>query len=220
MSEVNHSRKRHPTATGTPLHSPPDPWQSENVEFTGLTEVPLSLIVNVNIGCLLVQFGSAVINRTQSIADAAKDQAGRSTAAVHHNTLQTCWRFGECIRSKLEYEPPPSSSATTPRGEQQKRKFCVNVPDAINRKVICGVGFNDAIAIAVRRIEAANVESGSASGAFKDRWYGAFSVSLVYFFNNNILAIRGLLNGCARVIMPRGSSPGRCLTWADPYHLN
>ncbi|KAL1379019.1 hypothetical protein pipiens_000510, partial [Culex pipiens pipiens] len=128
LSEVNHSRKRHPTATGTPLHLPPDPWpkptgpwQSENVEFTGLIEVPLSLIVNVNIGCLLVQFSSAVI---------------------------------------------------------------------------CGVGFNDAIAVAVRRIEAANVESGSASGAFKDQWYGAFSVCLVYFFNNNILAIRGLLSGC------------------------
>ncbi|KAL9698969.1 hypothetical protein quinque_002410 [Culex quinquefasciatus] len=87
-------------------------------------------------------------------------------------------------------------------------------------EVICGVGFNDAIAVAVRRIEAANVESGSASGAFKDQWYGAFSVCLVYFFNNNILAIRGLLSGCVRVMVPRGSSPGRCLTWADPYHLN
>ncbi|EDS28933.1 hypothetical protein CpipJ_CPIJ007183 [Culex quinquefasciatus] len=133
LSEANHDFK---------VHSPPDPWpkptgpwQSGNVEFTGLTEVPLSLIVNVNIGCLLVQFGSAVINRTQSIADAAKDNAGRSTDAVHHNTLQTGWRFGECIRSKLEYEPPPSPSATTRRGEQQKRKFCLNVPDAINRKV-------------------------------------------------------------------------------------
>ncbi|KAL1397611.1 hypothetical protein pipiens_009630, partial [Culex pipiens pipiens] len=141
LSEANHDFK---------VQSPPDPWQSENVEFTGLTEVPLSWIVNVNIDCLLVQYGSAVINRTLSIADAAKERAGRSTAAVLHNTLQTCWRFGVCIRSKLEYEPPPSSSATTPR------------------EVLCGVEFNSADA--VQHIEAANVESRTAPGAPKDRW--------------------------------------------------
>ncbi|KAL1395590.1 hypothetical protein pipiens_011137 [Culex pipiens pipiens] len=157
LSEANHDFK---------VQSPPDPWpkptgpwQSENVEFTGLTEVPLSWIVNVNIDCLLVQYGSAVINRTLSIADAAKERAGRSTAAVLHNTLQTGWRFGVCIRSKLEYEPPPSSSATTPR------------------EVLCGVKFNSADA--VQHIEAANVESRTAPGAPKDRWYGASNVCLI-----------------------------------------
>ncbi|EDS31716.1 hypothetical protein CpipJ_CPIJ000290 [Culex quinquefasciatus] len=134
-----------------------------------MTEI-LENCSNVNIDCLLVQYGSAVINRTLSIADAAKDRAGRSTAAVLNNTLQTGWRFGVCIRSKLEYEPPPSSATTPP-----VHRCPVGV--AQTPEVLCGVEFNSADA--VRHIEAANVESRTAPGAPKDRWYGASNVCLV-----------------------------------------
>ncbi|XP_052566301.1 uncharacterized protein LOC120425049 isoform X1 [Culex pipiens pallens] len=202
------------STTVTPLHSPPDPWpkptgswMGESVEFAGLTEDPLWFVANVN--------------TSQQLHSAVIDQVSKSTATAFRSARQPRIavgapppgeKYGERILSKLEFETPPQIATTLP-GHR--------LPDGLAQvpEVICGVGVNSVVA--VRHTEAANVESGSAPGEAKDRWYGAINVCLAYNFNNsNTLAIRGLLSGCARVLAPRGSSSGRCLTWADLYHLN
>lgn len=137
LSEVNHSQKHHPTATGTPLHSPPDPWpkptgswMGESVEFAGLTEDPLWFVANVN--------------TSQQLHSAVIDQVSKSTATAFRSARQPRIavgapppgeKYGERILSKLEFEPPLQIATTTLPGEQQ-RKICVNVPvtDANNGK--------------------------------------------------------------------------------------
>ncbi|XP_038113704.1 uncharacterized protein LOC119767896 [Culex quinquefasciatus] len=117
----------HPT-TGTPLHSPPDPWpkptgswMGESVEFAGLTEHPLWFVANVNTS---QQLHSAVIDQASKSATAFRS-ARRPRIAV--GAPPPGERYGERILSKLEFEPPPQVATTTLPGEQQ-RKICVNVP--------------------------------------------------------------------------------------------
>lgn len=141
-----HVLKLHPSTTVLQLHAQSilwskstGLWTSENVEFTGLFEVPLSPNVNVNISSLEMQFRSAVI----VIGAAAEDQGRMSIIKKIKGSLEPLavvgdspgGKFWQRIHSKLEFEPPPSPRRTTLPGEPQKRKFCRNMPDEICVKV-------------------------------------------------------------------------------------
>uniref|UniRef100_A0A1Q3EVF2 Uncharacterized protein n=1 Tax=Culex tarsalis TaxID=7177 RepID=A0A1Q3EVF2_CULTA len=148
LSEVNQNMKQQTSATWTPLHSPPvpdplpkptRPLMGENVEFAGPNEVPLWLVVNVNTSR---QFHSSVIAQLNNNSAAAKDRLRVNTADAFRSSVQRVVVAGalpnggrQRIRSKLEFEPPPSTVTTTLPGEPEKRKFCANVPDAINNTV-------------------------------------------------------------------------------------
>lgn len=145
QQEVNHSQMHPSSATVLPLHSLPvlwpkttRPWKSENVEFTGLIEVPLCLMVNVNISSLEIQFRSAMIVQPKGIGVAAEDQGRRNICKKIEGTLELQEtvgaspgeKFRQRIRSKMEFEPPPTTTTATLPGEPGKRKFYRNLPNA------------------------------------------------------------------------------------------
>uniref|UniRef100_A0A1Q3EVP6 Uncharacterized protein n=1 Tax=Culex tarsalis TaxID=7177 RepID=A0A1Q3EVP6_CULTA len=258
LSEVNQNMKQQTSATWTPLHSPPvpdplpkptRPLMGENVEFAGPNEVPLWLVVNVN---TCQQFHSAVIAQLNNSA-AAKDRVRNNTAEAFRSTVQRLVVAGDpplggrqSIRSKLEFEPPPSTASTTLPGEPEKRKFCANVPDAINNKAgrvmswtvvprtarragcwdsECRVTSD--VWLEWRTYTKSSEVSGSTTPTRFDTskqpsWslgrppeFGGTCLSASVSSRSSTIGTPSQSvvspSGCARVLVPRGSSPRRCL---------